>query len=427
MSAIRETAEPASQDAAPDAHKPRAARDRETGMRPALALWALQFVGGLASAPVYALLAVYVEKALHQPPLYTAVLKSIPLALGGIASPAAGALADRMGYKSAYIWGMTSTVAGCAIFLTGQPALLGLLCLYSGGIGSLQTTAGQAYLMEATGRGRLGSASAGYFLGYTLGTAIGGGAAGRIAGGSGFAVLGSGSTLLAAALIVAALLCLPQLKRQPARETAPETGRMAQWAMLGRREVQLLLAIRFLPTCYWGTVTLLVPLLLFRVTGSEASAGDYAGVSLVMASACQILTGRVCDRAGLRLPVLVAPVGISVSALGLALGARSESALWGFGILGACSAWSLSITMPSLIDRASRPGERGRMVGLTAFAWSAGMLTGHLVSGKLASGPLGGAHPGLPFGIAAACAVGTMALAAAIARGLDAGNGERRG
>ena len=31
----------------------------------------------------------------------------------------------------------------------------------AGGIGSLQTTAGQAYLMEATGRGRLGRASAG--------------------------------------------------------------------------------------------------------------------------------------------------------------------------------------------------------------------------------------------------------------------------
>src|SRR5256885_13254291 len=114
------------------------------GGRAAMALGVLQFLGGLASAPVYALLAVYVEKVLHQPPLYTAVLKSIPLALGGLTAPAAGALADRMGYKPAYIWGMTSTVAGCAILLTGQPALLGFLCLYSGVIGSLQTTAGQA-------------------------------------------------------------------------------------------------------------------------------------------------------------------------------------------------------------------------------------------------------------------------------------------
>src|SRR5207245_914647 len=83
-----------------------------------------------------------------------------------IAAIAAGALAGRLGYKSAYIWGMTSTVAACAVFLTGQPALLGFLFLFSGIVGSLQTTAGQAYLMEASGRGRLGRASAGYFLGY---------------------------------------------------------------------------------------------------------------------------------------------------------------------------------------------------------------------------------------------------------------------
>ena len=63
------------------------------------------------------------------------------------------------------------------------------------------------------------------------------------------------------------------------------------------------------------------------------------------------------------------------------------------------------------------------MVGLTAFAWSAGMLTGHLIGGKLASGPLGVSHPGLPFAIAAGCALGTMALAAAIARGLEASQG----
>src|SRR2546423_14025205 len=73
--------------------------------RPALVLWLLQFLGGLASAPVYALLAVYVEKVLHQAPFYTAVLKSIPLAVGGIVAPAGGGLAPRMGYKARYIWG----------------------------------------------------------------------------------------------------------------------------------------------------------------------------------------------------------------------------------------------------------------------------------------------------------------------------------
>jgi MFS family permease len=384
-----------------------------------MALWVLQFLGGLASAPVYALLAVYVEKVLHQPPLYTAFLKSIPLAVGGLASPAAGALADRIGYKPAYLWGMTSTVAGCAVFLTGQPALLGLLCLYTGVVGSLQTTAGQAYLMEATGRGRLGSASAGYFLGYTLGTALGGGAAGRIAGSAGFTTLGVGSTLLAAALIGGGLFALPRLEHRSPKARPEASSVHGRGELLARRDVQLLLAIRFLPTCYWGAVTLLVPLLLFRLTHREAAAGDYAGVSLILASLCQIYTGRICDRAGLRLPVLMPPIGITLSAVGLAIGARSEAALWGFGILGACSAWSLSITMPSLIDRAARPGERGRLVGLTALAWSAGMLTGHLAGGNLAGGRLGAAHPGLPFALAALCGLGAIVLSKAIVQRLE--------
>jgi MFS family permease len=395
-------------------------------------LWALQFLGGLAGAPAYALLAVYIEQSLHQAPVFTASLRSIQLALGGLSAPFAGALADRMGYKPAYLWGMTSTVAACAVFLTGQPLMLVCLFFYGGLLGSLQTTAGQAYLMEASRRSRLGIASAGYFLGGTLGTALGSEAAGRFLGAGrgislghvgtgllharsapGFYSLGATSTLLALALIAGGLL-LPQLKRTSGGPRPVELTPTALAPMLGRREVRLLLGIRFLPTCYWGAVTLLVPLLLFRLTKSAASAGAYVGISLALASACQMVAGRACDRYGLRLPVLIAPAGITLSALGLAVGARSVPALWVFGVLGACSAWSLSTTMPLLIDDAAGPGERGRLVGLTALAWNAGMLSGNQIAGKLASGPLGATFPGLPFALAALCGLGTLALAVAI-------------
>lgn len=393
-------------------------------LSPAAVLWALQFVGGLASGPAYGLLAVYVETALHQPPSVTASLRSIQMALGGLIAPMAGSLADRLGYRAAYIWGMTSTVTACAVFLTGQPLALVLLFLYSGLVGSLQTASGQAYLMEASGRARLGRASAGYFLGYTLGTALGSDAGGWTAKHLGFASLGATTTLTAALLIAGALLFLPHVaasshpdRKQAAGGQAVALSPASLSALLARREVRLLLGIRFLPTCYWGAVTLLVPLLLFRLTRDPAVAGSYGGVSLAMASVCQIVTGRACDRAGLRRPVLIAPIGITVSAIGLALGARSVGALWVFGVLGACSAWSLSTTMPSLINDVSRPGEKGRMVGLTAFAWSAGMLAGNQIAGVLAGGRLGAAYPGLPFALAALCAAGTMGLAAAMVGG----------
>jgi MFS family permease len=393
-------------------------------------LWALQFLGGLASAPVYALLAVYVEEALKHTPLFTASLRSIQLALGGLSAPLAGMLADRMGYKAAYMWGMTSTVAACAVFLTGDLPVLGLLFLYSGLIGSLQTTAGQAYMMEVAGRARLGRASAGYFLGYTLGTSLGSRAAGEYLGGpatvtairagqgsaamsEGFWVLGLLTTMLAVALIAAALWLLPPLARPEAPSGVGSRLAISR-GLLSHRGVRLLLAIRFLPTCYWGAITLLIPLLLFRLTGSAESAGSYAGLSLALAAACQIWTGRVCDRVGVRLPVRIAPIGITVSAVGLAVGARSEAALWGFGILGACAAWSLSTTMPLLIDAVAGTRERGRVVGLTALAWSAGMLTGNLVAGALASGLVGQRWPGLPFVLASLCGLGTIWLAAEI-------------
>jgi MFS family permease len=403
-------------------------------------LWALQFLGGLASAPVYALLAVYVEEALKHTPLYTASLRSIQLALGGVSAPVAGILSDRLGYKAAYVWGMTSTVAACAVFLTGQPLVLGLLFLYGGLVGSLQTTAGQAYLIEAAGRAQLGRASAAYFLGYTLGTALGSAAAGAYLGGPTaigaahlahvspemahrFGVLGLLTTLVSAALIVGALWLLPALKRAHGAGTG-ERRVLFSRQMLGRREIRLLLAIRFLPTCYWGASTLLIPLLLYRLTGSAESAGSYAGLSLALAAACQIWTGRVCDHVSVRLPVRAAPIGITLSAVGLALGARSEAALWTFGILGACSAWSLSTTMPLLLDAAAQPGEKGRIVGLAHFAWSAGMLTGNMAAGALASGPLGERWPGLTFVLATLCGLGTIWLAGEITRKRDVAENE---
>jgi MFS family permease len=395
-------------------------------------LWALQFLGGLASAPVYALLPIYVERVLTGTPFYTASLKSYQLALGGLSAPFTGALADRLGYKSAYLWGMTSTVAACAVFLTGQPAMLCGLFLYSGLVGSLQTTSGQAYLIGASGKGRLGIASAGYFLGYTLGTALGSAAAGRFlqrgyggpvslafaghgASHQGYFLLGLVTTLLAAALIVAGMPLLPPLRRPPGAGK-PGFGLTDAFHTLRRRDVRLLVAIRFLPTCYWGAVTLLVPLLLSRQTGSTESAGNYAGLSLALAAGCQMVTGRLCDQIGVQLPVRVAPIGITVSAIGLAVGARSAGALWLFGILGSCAAWSLSTTMPLLIDRVSLPTEKGRIVGLTALAWSAGMLAGTLAAGSLASGWLGARHPGLPFVLAALCGLGTIGLAVAMTR-----------
>ncbi len=63
----------------------------------------LSFGTGTLSSPVRALLSVYVEAALHQPPSFTATLLSVQLAVNGVFALVGGALADTLGQRRAYL------------------------------------------------------------------------------------------------------------------------------------------------------------------------------------------------------------------------------------------------------------------------------------------------------------------------------------
>jgi MFS family permease len=148
--------------------------------------------------------------------------------------------------------------------------------------------------------------------------------------------------------------------------------------------VQALLALRFLPTVYWGAVTFLMPLLIYRLTGSEEPAGIYTGASLLVSAVCQAGAGRVVDRAGVRAPVLSAISLVTLAAVGQGLFTGSLWGLAAWGLLGAGAAWTLSITMTTLVQSLSTDETRARLLGLTHVAWSAGFLSGKLLSGYLA-------------------------------------------
>jgi MFS family permease len=81
--------------------------------------------------------------------------------------------------------------------------------------------------------------------------------------------------------------------------------------------------------------------------------------------------------------VIVLTTLIAIVAIGTGFAAHSVAGLYIFGILGACSAWSLSTLMPGLIKDVSAPGEEGRTLALTHMVWSTAMLTGSLLGGWL--------------------------------------------
>jgi MFS family permease len=179
--------------------------------------------------------------------------------------------------------------------------------------------------------------------------------------------------------------------------------------MVRRKKICFLIGLRYLPTYYWGTTTLLIPLLIFRATGTKIWPANYAALSLFIAACFQILTGRLCDIIGRKKPVIIAVSFVTLSAAMTGVFANSVAGLFVFGIMGAASAWSLSTTMPSLIDDLTGEKEKGRAIGVTHLAWSAGMLSGNLAGGALVE-----YNNSLPFYVAALlCSIAVM-LAVAI-------------
>ena len=374
-----------------------------------IALLIVSFFSSFVSAPLNTLLPVYVEADLLGTPFFSGGLRAAFLILGGVFAVPAGRLADAWGVKPVYVLGTLGPILAGVIFFYGDPLLLTALCTGIGISSGFNSAGGQSYLISAAPASVIGIASAGYFLGNTLGSASGNLLSGPIADAYGFQTLGFCITLAGAGLILMSLLILPAI---PSPKSTDNGRNLSAFIQLFRRlDVCLLLGIRYLPTSYWGAVTLLLPLLIFRIAGSSAAATNYTAISLTIAACFQVLTGRLCDRIGRWRPILVSASLVAISALGLALTAHTLTGIYVFGILATASAWSLSTTMPGLIQLIAREDEKGRVVGAAHLAWSLGMLSGSLGGGKLIDlGPI------WPFGISVLFCLGALACGVGLYR-----------
>ena len=352
-------------------------------------LCAIVFVVGLVTGPIQMLFPVYAETILEETPLFAALLRALPIGLGGLSALIGGTLSDRFGRKPAILIGITGAVVVGTLFTTKTPLFIwGILC-YEGIASGFKTAGGQTYLISAVPSNRLGWATGWYFINMTVGSAVGSAIAGEVIDRIDYSVFGIGAVALAGLLFVGACFFLPRLAGHSSGTQRKREGlwkstlNVAAYLDLSRRRnMQMLIGLRVFPTYYWGSVNLLMPILIARIAGVKAT-GYYGAMSLLFAFGCQLAVGRICDAIGHRTPALVANALVTLLAFGVAFFHDSLIALEVFGILGAGAAWSLSTTIPRFINEFTEPHEKGHGVGLTHLAWSTGFLLGYVASGFL--------------------------------------------
>jgi MFS family permease len=352
---------------------------------------------------------------LRQPPLLTSTLLAIQLGCQGLFALAGGAVSDLISRRAAVLIGMTTATFGAALFVVQAPIVLLVLAILWGLASGFQSAGGQSFLIAAVSRTRLGSASAVYFISSTAAGAIGAYIAGRAADRFGFGIVTAGAVGLALVALALAARFLPPLGSDRHGGTARrgQSRLLAGYTdLLQRRDVLALGALRYFPTVAWGSASLAIPLLIFRLSGTKGAVGTYTMVSLLAAAGTQLLTGREIDRrtqhVGLHaLRLMVAPIAaaILICAVAAATWSQSLSGLFAAGTAWTMAAWALSTTMPPLIHELGEGRDDGRLVALMHLMWSAGMLTGTVAAGALIDW-----HPAAPFTLAAGCLAVTFAV-----------------
>jgi len=380
---------------------------------PVVTLLLLQLLAGSWILSQGAFFPIYLEERLRYTPVFIAGVVALGQAASMVAALLGGGLSDALGSKRVLALGLLGSAVASLVFQTSFPLLIAALWSVSGAAVSLQTLGGSSYLTRLADPRRLGLLSALYALSMTLGGALGSPAAGLILDAAGFGWYQlAGLGLMAGAAVLAVALLPAQASEGRGEGVRQALGGM--WQMARRPVVQLLAALRFLPTVYYGMSVVLIPLLINHLAGNKTTVAIYSTASLIVASGAQLLVGRAADRFGHRWPTLAGYGALIVVALGLAASARQ---LWGvflFGILGNAVAWSLAALLFCLVSDGVPRAEHGRAFGLLHAIWSIAMMSGALLGGALTR-----LTPGLPFLAAGLLNIASLAVAVRFFAHLD--------
>jgi len=352
--------------------------------RPVLSMLALQFVSGAVVLPRLSFYPIYLEERLGYTPLVVSAFALFGQLLGMMAALIGGSLCDVLGRKWTLVLGLLGLALGGLAFAARVPSLVMILWGIAGlGLG-LRTPAVQTYLIEAATAQRLGFLSAVTNLCFIVGSAAGSPAAGAILDTYGYRAFGLALLGLSLLAVVGAAALLPSLgAAHRGRALALDRSRLGYGSVLRRPGVALIGVLRFLPTCYYGMATVLIPLLMNRLAESKMTIALYGTASQLLAAGSQLLVGGAADRWGARWPTVASFAVLVTAAVGLAF---TASSLWGFfifGILGNCAAWALSTIVPCLVSGVAPAVEHGRVLGFVHLVWNVGMMVGTLLGGAL--------------------------------------------
>lgn len=323
----------------------------------------------------------------------------------GSALPA-GLLAARLGPKLGVLAGLTlMALSSLGYALADSPWSLGAARLAQG-VGSALSWAGAlAWLVGATPRDRRGE-----MLGTALGAAVFGALLGPALGASA-SIVGDGVIFSAVAALFAGL-AFAALRMPAAPAESPSLPALVRLAREGAFLRALWLVT--LPALLFGLVSILVPLELAAFGWGAIAIGAVFVASAALEGALAPAVGRLADRRGTLLPVritLAAAVGVS---LGFAW--ASQAPVVAALVLAAGLAYG-GLLAPGM-TLISTIAERGGLAQAVAFgvmsaAWALGNAIGPAAGGALAAAT----GDTLPYLLAAAACVATLALVSATAGG----------
>ena len=377
-------------------------------------LCAVSFFSHFTAAPFATLLPVYVDADVGARPLFTGYLRTLMFALGGVFAVVGGRLCDLFGLKPMLLVGLAGSIAAGLAFQSTDFRILTFFVILAGIAAGPMSAAGQSYLIASAGPERLGLGGALFFLTYTLGSSAGSLCTGLVKPLWSFGQIGAAMAAGATVVVLAAVLLLPDISGPASRGPQKLSLWRAYRPLLRQREVHLLVGMRLGITSFWGMAILVLPLLVFRVSGSAAVAAWYGAVSLAAAAVCQVAAGWLRDRYGRTRPLLVSAAGIAACALCLGAWSDSLTGLFLFGTGLAATAWAVSVLVPGLIDEVAPAAQKNRLVGLGHLAWSAAMALGGLAGGLLVE-----IDTGLPFFTGAAFSLAGTACLYGLCRRLD--------
>jgi MFS family permease len=291
-----------------------------------------------------------------------------------------GLLADRVGRRQPFLWGLVGTCATTLLFAFASSYPLLLLARVLQGLAAAATwTSGLALLAEgfpSEGRGRaMATVFAAANVGVLLGPPV-----------SGFLTEGFGPRspfFLAAGLALADAVARVFLLHG---DEPPSGERVGLGGLLGNATVRTLAGAMALGAALWALLESTLPLHLDATLGMGASE---IGVLFAFAAFAHTLTsplmGHLSDRFG-RLPVLRA--GFVLAALLVPVPAflsTKVAVAVSMAALGVVASFVLSPVSPGLADAVEAMGSRsfGSVFSLVNIAYAVGMMAGPLVGSAL--------------------------------------------